>query len=66
MITSNLIKNLSKEKGKSVEDLARRIGYTPKNLNKNLKRETVSTKELMLIANEIDVVFEQSHILGKW
>lgn len=66
MITSNLIKNLSKEKGKSVEDLARRIGYTPKNLNKNLKRETVSTKELMLITNEIDVVFEQSHILGKW
>ena len=66
MITSNLIKNLSKEKGKSVEDLARRICYTPKNLNKNLKRETVSTKELMLIANEIDVVFEQSHILGKW
>lgn len=66
MITSNLIKNLSKEKGKSVEDLARRIGYTTKNLNKNLKRETVSTKELMLIANEIDVVFEQSHILGKW
>ena len=66
MITSNLIKNLSKEKGKSVEDLARRIGYTPKNLNKNLKRETVSTKELMLIAIEIDVVFEQSHILGKW
>lgn len=66
MITSNLIKNLSKEKGKSVEDLARIIGYTTKNLNKNLKRETVSTKELMLIANEIDVVFEQSHILGKW
>ncbi|MDU5086898.1 MAG: XRE family transcriptional regulator [Anaerococcus vaginalis] len=66
MITSNLIKNLSKEKGKSVEDLARIIGYTTKNLNKNLKRETVSTKELMLITNEIDVVFEQSHILGKW
>lgn len=38
MITSNLIKNLSKEKGKSVEDLARIIGYTTKNLNKNLKR----------------------------
>ena len=66
MSTSNLIKNLSKEKGISVAELALRIGYTPKNLNKNLKRETVSTKELMLIANEIDVVFEHSHILGKW
>ena len=51
MNTSNLIKNLCKEKGISVAELARRIGQTPQNFNKKLKREPVSTAELMLIAN---------------
>ena len=63
MNTSNLIKNLCKEKGISVAELARRIGQTPQNFNKKLKRETVSTEELMLIANELGVIFEQSYIL---
>ena len=63
MNTSNLIKNLCKEKGISVAELARRIGQTPQNFNKKLKRETVSTEELMMIANELGVVFEQSYIL---
>ena len=55
MNTSNLIKNLCKEKGISVAELARRIGQTPQNFNKKLKRETVSTEELMTIANELGV-----------
>lgn len=63
MNTSNLIKELCKEKGISVSELARRIGQTPQNFSKKLKRETVSTEELMLIANELGVVFEQSYIL---
>ena len=63
MNTSNLIKNLCKEKGISVAELARRIGQTPQNFNQKLKRETVSTEELMTIANELGVVFEQSYIL---
>jgi len=63
MNTSNLIKNLCKEKGISVAELARRIGQTPQNFNKKLKRETVSTEELMMIAEELGVVFEQSYIL---
>lgn len=53
MNTSNLIKSLCKEKGISVAELARRIGQTPQNFNKKLKRETVSTEELMMIANEL-------------
>ena len=61
--TSNLIKNLCKEKGISVAELARRIGQTPQNFNKKLKRETVSTEELMEIAEVLGVVFEQSYIL---
>ena len=63
MNTSNLIKNLCKEKGISVAELARRIGQTPQNFNKKFKRETVSTEELLTIANELGVVFEQSYIL---
>lgn len=63
MSTSNLIKDLCKEKGISVSELARRIGQTPQNFSKKLKRETVSTEELMLIANELGVTFEQSYIL---
>ena len=63
MNTSNLIKNLCKEKGISVAELARRIGQTPQNFNKKLKRETVSTEELMLIDNELGIIFEQSYIL---
>jgi len=63
MSTSNLIRNLCKEKGISVAELARRIGQTPQNFNKKLKRDTVSTEELMKIADVLGVVFEQSYIL---
>lgn len=64
MSTSNLIRNLCKEKGISVAELARRICQPPQNFNKKLKRETVSTEELMQIADVLGVVFEQSYILG--
>ena len=63
MSTSNLIKNLCKEKCISVAELARIIVQTPQNFNKKLKRETVSTEELMEIAEVLGVVFEQSYIL---
>lgn len=60
---SELIKNLCKEKGISIAKLSRRIGQTPQNFNKKLKREIVNTEELILIANELGIVFEQSYIL---
>lgn len=63
MNTSNLVKKLCKEKGISVAELARRIGQTPQNFNKKLQRETVNTDELMAIANELGVEFEQSYTL---
>ena len=63
MNTSSLIRELCKEKGISISELARRIGQSPQNFNKKLKRETVSTEELMLIADELSVKFEQSYIL---
>lgn len=63
MSTSNLIRNLCKEKGISVAELARRICQTPQNFMKKLKRETVSKEELMQIADVLGVVFKQSYIL---
>ena len=63
MSISYSIKNLCKEKYISVAELARRIGQTPQNFNKKLERETVSTEELMEIAEVLGVVFEQSYIL---
>ena len=63
MSTSNLIRSLCKEKEISIAELARRLGQTPQNFNKKLKRETVSIEELMKIAEVLGVVFEQSYIL---
>ena len=63
MNTSNLVKKLCKEKGISVAELARRIGQTPQNFNKKLKRETVTLDELKAIADAMDVKFEQAFIL---
>lgn len=63
MKTSDMIKELCNKRGISVSELARRIGQTPQNFGKKLKRETVSTDELILIANELGVTFEQSYIL---
>ena len=43
----------------SVAELARRIGQTPQNFNKKLKRETVTLDELKAIADALDIKFEQ-------
>ena len=63
MNTSSLIKELCKEKNISVAELARRLGQTPQNFTKKLKRETVNTEELMAIGNLLGVKFEQSYTL---
>lgn len=60
MSTSDMIYNSCAEAGISLSELARRIGQTPPNFNKKLKRETISTEELIEIANVLGVRFEQS------
>lgn len=40
-----------------------RIGQTPQNFNKKLKRETVTLEELKAIADVLGVSFEQSFTL---
>ena len=63
MTTSEMIKKLCEQMNISISKLARRIGQTPQNFNKKLKRETVTLDELKAIADVLGVKFEQSFIL---
>jgi len=57
-----MIKQLCEQMNISVSELARRIGQTPQNFNKKLKRETVTLDELKAIADALDIKFEQVFI----
>lgn len=46
MTTAEMIKELCEQMNISISELARRIGQTPQNFSKKLKRETVSLDEL--------------------
>ena len=63
MTTADMIKQLCELMNISVAELARRIGQTPQNFSKKLKRETVTLDELKAIANALDIKFEQAFIL---
>lgn len=63
MTTSDMIRELCDKQNISLAELCRRIGQTPQNFNKKLKRETVSLDELISIADALGVIFEQSFIL---
>lgn len=63
MTTSDMIRMLCEQMNISVAELARRIGQTPQNFNKKLKRETVSLDELKTIADVLNIKFEQTFIL---
>ena len=63
MTTADMIKELCEQMNISVSELARRIGQTPQNFNKKLKRETVTLDELKAIADVLDIKFEQTFIL---
>ena len=53
MKTSDLVRELCKKQHISLAELSRRIGQTPQNLNKKLKRDTLSVDELKQIAGWI-------------
>ena len=63
MTTADMINELCEQMNISVSELARRIGQTPQNFNKKLKRETVTLDELKDIADVLGVKFEQSFVL---
>ncbi|MEO5294750.1 helix-turn-helix domain-containing protein [Enterococcus cecorum] len=58
------LKELCNKKNISVSELASRIGQTPLNFGKKLKRDTVTLEELTQIADLMKVNFEQSFIFA--
>ena len=63
MTTSDMIRELCVKLNISLAELCRRIGQTPQNFNKKLKRGTVSTGEMLKIADVLGIVFEQRFII---
>ncbi|MBN3368747.1 XRE family transcriptional regulator [Clostridium botulinum] len=63
MTTSDMIRQLCEKMNISQAELCRRIGQTPQNFNKKLKRGTVSSEEMMAIAEALGVGYEQAFVL---
>ena len=63
MTTSDMVRELCEKQNISIAELCRRFGQTPQNFNKKLKRGTVSFEEMMVIAEALDVGYEQAFIL---
>lgn len=64
MTTSDMIRQLCERMNISLAELCRRIGQTPQNFNKKLKRGTVSFEEMMSIATVLNVKYEQAFVLS--
>ncbi|MEG0397444.1 MAG: helix-turn-helix transcriptional regulator, partial [Oscillospiraceae bacterium] len=47
----------------SLSELARRIGQSPQNFSAKLKRGTITDTELVKIADELNISYEQSFTL---
>lgn len=63
MTTSDMIRTLCEKQNISLAELCRRIGQTPQNFNKKLKRGTVSFDEMVEIAEAVGVEYEQAFVL---
>ncbi len=63
MTSSDMVRELCEKMNISLAELCRRIGQTPQNFNKKLKRGTVSFEEMMKIAEVLGVGYEQAFIL---
>lgn len=63
MTTSDMVIQLCEKMNISIAELSRRIGQSPQNFSKKLKRNTVSLNELLVIADVLGVMFEQSFTL---
>ncbi len=63
MSMAKKIKMLLIEKEMNISDLADKIGTSQPNLSNKLKRDNFNEKELIDIANALDVVYEANFIL---
>ena len=64
MRTSDLVRELCKKQNISLAELSRRIGQSPQNLNKKLKKDTLSVEELNQIAEATGTRFELGFALS--
>lgn len=64
MKTSDMIRQLCDQMNISISELAIRLGQSTQNFGKKLKRETITLEELKVIADVMDVKFEQAFILA--
>lgn len=62
MTTSDMIRELCEKKNISLAELCRRIEQTPQNFNKKLQRGTVSSEEMVQIAEVLGVQYEQAFV----
>lgn len=62
MTTSDMIRELCEKKNISLAELCRRIEQTPQNFNKKLQRGTVSSEEMVQIAEALGVQYEQAFV----
>ena len=60
MKSSDMIRELCANENISVSELARRIGQTPQNFGKKLKRDTVTLDEMILT---LGIAYEQAFVL---
>lgn len=63
MTTSNMVRELCEKQNISIAELCRRIGQSPQNFNKKLNRATLSSEEMLAIANAMGVTYEQTFVL---
>ena len=64
MKSSDMIRKLCMIENISISELARRIGQTPQNFNKKLKRDTVTFDEMLDIAAVLGASYEQAVLDG--
>lgn len=63
MTTAEQIKVLCVRMNISISELARRIGHSPQNFSAKLKRGTITDKELVQIADILNISYEQTFTL---
>jgi hypothetical protein len=63
MTTTEQIKILCVRMDISISELARRIGQSPQNFNAKLKRGTITDKELVEIADKLNIAYTQTFVL---
>lgn len=62
MTTSDMIRELCEKQNISISELAQKIGQSPQNFSKKLQRETVSYKEMLVIASVLGIKYEQRFV----